>query len=97
MSLIVQILLRSVGLGIVYRNSGSSGVRGWIRGAYCLASPVGPKLIPAMGLPEAKLARIPDRFEPACSIAADTQPSALSSWVLSGKRNIHGMLVDVSA
>ena len=53
--------------------------------------------MPAMGFPEAKLARIADRLGPACSIAARTQPSALSSWVLSGKRNIHGMFVEVSA
>ena len=91
--------LCGIGKRIVLPELGQSkvGLRNWARGAYCMPSPVGPKLTPAMGLPEARLARIADRLGPASSIAANTQPSALSSRVLSGKRNIHGIFVDVSA
>jgi hypothetical protein len=98
MSLIVRILFGLwAAQGLFYRNSGCGrGVYGWIRACYRV-SPVGPKLMPAMGLPEDRLARIADRLGPACSIAANTQPRALFTWVWSGKRNIHGILVDVSA
>ena len=83
--------------GLFYRNSGCGrGVYGRIR-AYYRASPLGPKLIPPMGLPEARLARIADRLGPASSIAANMQASALSREVLSGNRNIHGIFVDVRA